>query len=480
MIRVVNFRVLITVFILLTFQYLTRSQNMDTAFQRSFHAVLNGNNISNDSIAIECSPAEKAYLMHYHLFLHEMINSTFPNNYGEQLKSINDSLNKYSETEERTWAFLSEIYLQKGIMEYVANKQSDAILSLFKGYRYWQKSEREHPKLISNLKLSGIFNLLMSNMPQPYNRWAGWIGFSGDSQKGFAALNSYLKTSEKSIGYEQDAVVYLAFSYLKLEASDKEIEKLIQNTQASRLTPLAQFALTRCAFKIRKPSLALPWFTDSTTLAFLPMVYLKGKYQVLSFDKKAEYTLLEYIKKNQSGQFVADAHRYLSWHYFLKDDEAAYQQQQKLISNLKSYPTWEDRQAKFENSLNSQLHKALLQSRILFDAGKYKNAVDTLTVHQASIKGAAQNIELRYRLGRCYQMIDQKARAIFHYSEVIKMGDNDQRYFAPYAALYTAELYLIENPVTAKFYLDEAKRLNNGEHKADITRRIDLLQQQFK
>ncbi len=375
MVRVVNLRVLFAVFILLTVHKVTRSQNPNTTFQRSFYAVLNGNNKSNNSIAIECSPAEKAYLKHYQLFLNKMIGNTLPDSYSEQLKSINDTLNKYSDTEERTCAFLSEIHLQKGILEYVANKQSDAILSFFKGYRYWQKSQREHPKLISNLKLTGIFNLLMANMPQPYNRWAGWIGFSGDSQIGFAALNAYLNASEKNIGYEQDAIIYLAFSYLKFEVSDKEIEKLIHNKQASLLTPLAQFVLTRCAFKIRRPSLAVPWFTDSTTQAFLPMLYLKGKYQVLSFDKKAENTLLEYIKKNTTDQFVADAYRYLSWHYFLNGTAENYLQQQKLISTLKSYPTWEDKQANYESSLNSQLNKALLQSRILFDAGKYKDAV---------------------------------------------------------------------------------------------------------
>ncbi len=480
MIRVVNLRVLFAVFILLTVQKVTRSQNINTAFQRSFYAVLNGNNLSNDSTTKGCSPAEKAYLKHYQLFLNRMISNTVSDSYNDQLKSISDTLDKYSDVEERASAFLSEIYLQKGIIEYVANKQSDAIFSFFKGYRYWQKSEREQAELISNLKLRGIFNLLMSYMPQPYNRWAGWIGFSGNSQKGFAALNAYLNASDNNIGYEQDAIIYLAFSYLKFEAGEKEIEKLINNKQSSNLTPLAQFALTRCAFKIRKPSLVLPWFADSTTQAFLPMLYLKGKYQVLSFDKKAENTLLEYIKKNKSGQFVADAHRYLSWHYFLNDAKVEYLQQQKFISKLTSYPTWEDRQANYENSLNTQLHKVLLQSRILFDVGRYKDAVDTLTVHQASIKGLAQNIELQYRLGRCYQMLDQKARAIFHYSEAIKIGDDDQRYFAPYAALYTSELYLEENPVTAKFYLDEAKRLNNGEHKDDITRRIDLLQQRFK
>ncbi len=488
MVYVLHLRVVFAVFILLAVQQVTWTQNINTAFQRSFYAVLNStnignntsNNTSNDSIVIECSPAEKAYLSHYQLFLREMINNTFPTNYSEQLNSINDTLNKYSDGEVRTLAFLSEIYLQKGIMEYVADKQRDAILSFFKAYRYWQKSESEHPKLISNLKLTGIFNLLMSNMPQPYNRWAGWIGYGGDSERGFAALNAYLEANGKKIAYKQDAIIHLAFSYLKFDVSDKEIEKLILDSQASQLTPLAQFALTRCAFKIRKPSLATPWFADSTTQTFLPMLYLKGKYQVLSFDKKAEKTLLEYIKKNTSGQFVADAHRYLSWHYFLTDATDNYHQQQKIISKLKAYPTWEDKQANYENSLDNKLHKTLLQSRILFDAGKYKDAIDTLTVHQASIKGPAQNIELQYRLGRCYQMIDQKARAIFHYSEAIKMGDDDQRYFAPYAALFTAELYLEENPVTAKFYLDEAKRLNNGEHLTDITRRIDLLQQQFE
>ncbi|SMO62081.1 hypothetical protein SAMN06265379_103405 [Saccharicrinis carchari] len=480
MVRALHLKLLLASCLLCAVSHYVYAQKVNTAYQQNLYAVLNGDSVPNDTLAIACGPATRAYLKNYRLFLNAMIQGDSSTEYRNAFKSISDTLNKYAEEEEGGWAFLSEIYLQKGLVEYNANKQRDALFSFFKAHRYWQKSEREQPDLVCNLKLRGVFNLLMSNMPQPYKRMAGWIGFSGNSQAGFKALNTYLKASSYKIGSEQDALIYTAFSYLKFDINDTQTENLIRNWQDKNLVPLAQFVLTRCAFKIRKPQLAHTWFTDSISEVFLPMLYLQGKYQTLRFDDRAENTLLDYIRKNTSGHFVADAHRYLSWYYFLKNDTANYNQQLKLISKLSVYPTWEDKQARYESKLSESYHKVLLQSRMLFDAGEYKSAIDTLSTHQESISGAAQNVEFQYRLGRCYQMIKDHKRAIFHYSEAIKTGGNDKRYFAPYAAMLAAELFLDKNPITAKFYLNEAKRLNNGEHKAEIERRIELLQGQLK
>ncbi len=452
-------------------------QDANTAFQNSLYGIISLDTTKTDSLLVALKNSkERAYLQHYKIFLDRMVMGQLPTDYNKRLENITGIIEKDSSFDERTLAFLSEIYLQKGIMEFSADNQRTAVFSFFKAYRLWRKSKREHPRLTDNIKLTGIFNLLMCNMPQPYKKMAGWIGFTGDHAIGFNALKTYQYVNDRQLGSKQEALLYLAFSYLKFDIDEKRIENLILDASFEDLLPLTRFIVTRCAFKIRKPVLDNTWLKDSVTAGFLPLLYLRGKYKVLTLDSTGIKDLAEFSVKNTSGQFLADACRYRSWQLFLKGDTSGYMQQQNLIKQLGKYPTWEDKQARYESMLNQIPNDKLLCARLLFDAGKYQVAVDSLLkMEPKTFHTQNQQIEFQYRLGRCYHMLKQNTTAIFHYTEAIKLGDSDTRYFAPYAALYTAELHMQENPVTARFYLKEAKRLNNGEHQASVERKIELL-----
>lgn len=458
------------------------SQKTDAHFQNEFYSLLSLDTSKTNTHTSQSliTRSERAYLMHYKIFLNHIIYNRTTSDYPALFTNITDSLFKYANTEKRTWAFLSEINLQKGILEYNSNHQSNAIYSFIKAYRYWQKSKSYHPKLKHNQKLKGIFNLLMSNMPQPYKKFARWIGFAGDSKMGFIALKSYLSTNTTNIGSHQEAILYMAFSYLKFESKNSDIENFIKEYTNENLLPITQFTLARCSFKIRKPELCQHYFTDSLTNKFAPLLYLKGKYEVLSMNNNGANTLLNYISLNKSSIFIADAHRYISWQYLLNGYNGYYLEHQNFISKLNNYPTWEDKQAKYESTLKYIPNTTLLQARLLFDSGTYQTAIDSLIAQQENIKTKEQKIEFQYRLGRCYQLLNDNNKAIFHYTETVKLGELSKRYFAPYAALFNAELHIKDNPVTAKFHIKEAQRLNNGEHKNSIQRKVELLNELLK
>ncbi|GAF01404.1 hypothetical protein JCM21142_10 [Saccharicrinis fermentans DSM 9555 = JCM 21142] len=458
------------------------AQSEKSPFQKTLYDILSLDSIQTDSMLMTLdNRLEKAYLMHYKIFIKQMFDGQWPLDYDRQLELIVDSLEENESKDERAIAFLSEVYIQKGIMEFSVEHQRAAVFSFFKAYRFWRRSKSEYPQLTENIKLAGVFNLLMGNMPQPYRRMAGWIGFSGNDSIGFNALKTNYYANSHKEGSKQEALLYLAYAYLKFDPGEEKIKNLILDSSFEDLLPLTQFIVARCAFKIRKPVLNDAWLRNSERDDFLPLVYLRGKYKVLINDDSGAEDLVLFSRRNTSGQFQADAYRYHSWQLFLEGDTSGYLQLQNSIKDLNYYPTWEDKQARNESGLDVMPHSMLLRSRLLFDAGYYQAAIDSLlTVDFKSISEPGQQVEFQYRLGRCYHLLNQRTTAIFHYTEAIRLGENDTRYFAPYAAVFTAELHKDQNPVTARFFLEEAKRLNNGEYKDAVERKIQLLSEQLE
>ena len=449
---------LFTIWLLLVNIVLCHGQSPDSAFEKALFSLLSLHSNQTDSLIAKTTVSEKAYFKHYQLFLNQMAcDSMYPEE-DKYFKETIAVLKNNSKHEERTSVFLSEVCLQHGIMAFQSGNYFNAVTHFIKSHQYWQDSERQNPHLSLNLKLKGIFNLLMSNMPAPYKTWAGWVGFSGDNNVGFHCLKEYLVKTESWQGSHQEALIYLAFAHLKFSTNDKETLAFIEEHSDELLLPITTAVFTRCAFKIRKPELAAQWM-EGIDENFLATYYLKGKLAVLNHDSLAVRHLQNYIAKKKSGQFVADAYRYLSWQKCLEGDSISYKNLQDSITHLKQYPTWEDKQAKYESQLQAIPNSSLLSARIWFDAGKYNKAKDVLLAVRSPLSFSTTNqVELQYRLGRCYHMLQDTIKATFHYSQAVALGDEDKRYFAPYAALYNAGFYLRNNPVKPAFFL----RKHNG------------------
>ncbi|WP_075591084.1 hypothetical protein [Labilibacter marinus] len=441
-------------------------------FEETLHALLNLNQQTSDSLLPKNTSAEQAYLKHYNLFINTMIKNGATEEYENRFKAFNDTLLKYENKRQSNFAFLSEMHLQKGIIEYKKDKGGAAVFSFYKAYKYWKKSTEQYPKYLGNLKLNGIFNLLMSNMPQPYKKWAGWIGFEGNHKLGITYLQQYVKETNTQLGSSQEALIYLGFSYLKFLDDQLLTSEYILNHIGNENLPLTQFVISRCAFKIRKPQLAIENIKCIGENSGLPFCYLKGKWAVFNQDSVAYQYLNRYILEVKSEQFKADAHRYLSWLHLLNGDTIRYQQQKNIIKQHANFPTSEDKQALYESNLAIP-NVQLLKARLLFDAGSYQKSLECLMdITPDELTLATHKVEFQYRIGRCYHLLQQNDKAIFHYSESIKLGDEDVRYYAPYAALYAAELEIANNTTHAKFFMEEAKRLNNGEYKNSIEQKL--------
>ncbi len=427
---------------------------------------------SDSSIHTITNQSQKAYLKLYQAFIQNVVvhNISFEE-YSSVFDRYIDILKDNKSSKFLSSQLLSEIYLQKGILEYQNEHSISAISYFSKAYSYWKDTEEIDIENIYNLKLSGIFNLLIGNLPHPYSKMAGWIGFSGDTKKGFEDLRKYLKLQATTQGEYFEGLIYLGFSYLKFTKDESQIRDFIKEHSSTDLPEFIQSLMLRCANKIHQPQLCFNILNRKTKYPIL--IYLQGKYLVQSQSKSAELYLKHFLNLEKSNQFISDAFRYLSWHFLLKGDTISYQQYQESIHVMDDYPTSEDKQANFESYLSVIPNLSLLKARLLFDKGDYEKASIILLSQKENINSTEDLIEFHYRLGRCFQYLNKENQALYQFKQSVSLGRDSKRYFAPYSAIYASRILLSKNDtINAKFYLQKAEDLNNGEYKYSIKQEL--------
>ncbi|MCW3788260.1 hypothetical protein [Plebeiibacterium sediminum] len=427
---------------------------------------------SDSSLQKISDQSQNAYLNIYQSFIQNIVaHSISFDEYASVFNHDIDLLKENNYSKLYNLYLLSELYLQRGIIEYQNEHSFRAISYFTKAYSYWKDCEGADVGNHYNLKLSGIFNLLIGNLPNPYSQMAGWVGFSGDTKKGFVDLEKYLQLQSDHHGDYMEALIYLGFSYLKFAKDESQIEKFIQNNSSTDLPELIQSLMLRCANKIHQPLLCLNILKSKSDFPIL--IYLQGKYMVQSLSDTAEPILKQFLKLEKSNQFKADAFRYLSWHYLLNGDTIRYQQYQDSILVMDDYPTSEDKQAKFENDLNVIPDLSLLKARLLFDKGAYEIASTVLLSVRENINSTENLIEYHYRLGRCFQYLNNENKALYHFKACVDLGKDSKRYFAPYSALYATKIFLHQKSISdAKLYFQKAEELNNGEYNYSIKQEL--------
>ncbi len=460
--------------LVILFPFKSSAQNNSSCLKNLLE--LNLKEAKTNITQIESDP-EKLYFQLYYYFIQQMV---YHQAY-DQYEIETDSIYNIIDTKNNMPSYLlSEIYLQKGIIEYVHDNYYTAIKNFNTAYRYWQTCETKYPGNINNLKLKGIFNLLLAHLPSPYKEWAEWFGFKGNKDEGFLALYQYYNIA-KTTGQHFEAKLYLAFAMLKFMDQDKKTEAFLMKEVKQVNPDFIKSILIRCAFKIKKPEIFNNWFLQVDDNSFAILHYLKGKYLVQQFSPESITELNKFIRITTDNTFKADAYRYLSWIYLIQNNIQQYNQNQNKLENLNDYPTWEDKQAYYERKSSYYPNKTILKSRLLFDRGEYDKCISLLlkTKGQFSDKNKS-SVEYFYRLGRAYQMKTNYESAKINFKIAIDLHELSNRYFAPESAINIAKIEILSGYFNkAKGALDTAKKINKGESKNSISQEIKQLQKEI-
>ncbi len=406
----------ITLVIVLHFNtYNIYSQTYDSCL---YNIIANNKEKSDSLLHHIKNESDKLFLRHYGCFFDVALGK------NNKIKICQDIEEKFFNTTNTSEIILSQIYLHKGIISYMDNSKIDAILSFLKAYNYYKKCMELYPENIETQKLKGIFNILLSELPYPHNKFANLLGYSGNKNIGFKALNRYVnKTS--SPGQHEEALIYLAFATLKFQESSNIVKEFICKYAENSNSQIFNSVLIRCALKIRQPLLVNNLIYSSDIKDNINvLLYSKIKHAAIcNKSDKLNLYARAFLNNKNNIQYKADVLKYLAWDKFIIGDTVSYYKYKDSIINLKDYRSFYDKKALKEIS-NNIPDANIIKAHLCFDAGEYNKALNLLKKNKQSVD--VNNMqEFYYRLGRCNHLLGNIDDAKDNYKKSVEINSNN-------------------------------------------------------
>lgn len=352
-------------------------------------------------------------------------------------------------------------------------------IQFWKSYRSFKSAEAATPTYDGQIPLRGIYNIILSQIPEKWKGLAGLFGFGdGDTGLGFRQIEQYRQKVKDVKGLNDEAVLFsfanMFFSFEQNMPSD--ILEAIRTNEA----PVVRYAYILSCGRSQNGEAAYQSLqeTPESVMRRFPLLYhQKGKYalrrlepdEAIKWGNRFAETYSGVSNKN--GVYVDMAYAYM-----LKGDGASAKAMVDKCRSIKSDFDI-DRRAYEESARVLGTPIKMLRARLLFEYGKFAEARAELDSYSPK---AADLAEYYFRLGRIEDKTGDGAKAIGWYEKTIGVSGNSMRYFGPYAAVHAAEICLkSRDKAKAMTYLAKAKKLNNGEYKKELDQRIELTEREI-
>ncbi len=342
----------------------------------------------------------------------------------------------------------SEMLLQIAITDLLHEKYFRAVLNLIRSFRYIQKNIQDHPHFELNTKLNGFYNLIFSIIPNDFKWITDIFGMKGDFEMGISQLENFCQYSSHDKLFEIEGSVVNFFLRSSIyEDSNLNNEYLCQLMSICSINSLVRYLVSSSLLRNGKNSIVNKIIfnndQDEDEIRIEHFNYLKGVCKLYNNDEEAEVYLKEFLN-NYSGKLYANSARLkLAWYYFLNSETIKYKQTIKNILVHNNNVLESDKQAYNEAVNKKYIDKVLLKSRILFDGGNYKKAIELLNCN-ASILNTLNNekkVEFYYRLARSNQVMNIHEKALKYFKYVIDRGQNINDYYYAFALINSAHIY---------------------------------------
>jgi tetratricopeptide (TPR) repeat protein len=204
--------------------------------------------------------------------------------------------------------------------------------------------------------------------------------------------------------------------------------------------------------------------------ADLPLMnYLMGNAKLCRMDSDANIYLSKFANETLSTNYIKDTYLRLAFYYLLRNNLPQYNYYLSMVRTKGSVINEKDKQAlKEANDVKPNI--TLLRARIYFDGGNYTSALAQLkSIQVGDLKILKDKIELYYRFGRTYDMMNDFDDALLNYQRTINLGKNQTYYFAANSALKSGTIYeYIKDYKKANDLYNIALGMRNHEYQIGI------------
>lgn len=370
----------------------------------------------------------------------------------------------------------AEVYLQWGLLKGRFGDYMSSATDLKKARGLLNDNAEKYPDFLPNQKSLALINVVFGSLPSNLKGIARLFGMSGNIQAGYSELEK-LRTQipdTRYAFYKNEVIFFLCIMDVDVLHDKNNYAKLSNyleglDNQSILRTYLQGYVASRTGHN--DDAIAnLQSIPKSNQYIDLPIAnYLIGCAKLCRMDSDACNFLAAYINSYKGVNYIKDSYLKMGYFYLLKDDIVRYNYYVNL-TRTKGYAIDEKDKQALEEANDTRPDNDLLRARFYFDGGYYSKALAQLQNKQeADCKILRDKIELNYRLGRIYQLLNRYNEAVASYQRAITLGRASKYYFAANAALNAGGIYeYIKSYDQAAKYYKMALSMKNHEYQSSI------------
>lgn len=369
----------------------------------------------------------------------------------------------------------AEIYLQSGMIKAKFGDYMSSTYDFIKAKGLLTENNEKFKDFLPNQKSLGLIEVIFGAIPSNLKVVANFLGVQGNTTTGNKKLERFRVqiANSKFSYYNDEAVFLLCFTHIDVLHDRNSYSYLAPLLDSMKDGLLKAYLQGYTAFKTGHADAAIKFIEaapKASHYADVPLMdYLLGNAKLCRMDSDANVYLAKFVNETLSSNYIKDTYQKLAYYYLLRNNLPKYNYYLALVRTKGSATDEKDKQAlKEANDVKPDI--SLLRARLYFDGGYYNNALMQLKSVQANdLKNPRDNIELYYRFGRTYDLMNNFDDALLNYQRTINMGKKQTYYFAANSALNSGIIYEHKKDYKkAADYYNMALQMKNHEYQNSI------------
>jgi hypothetical protein len=340
----------------------------------------------------------------------------------------------------------AEILFQTGLAQVKFGTRINGVYKMLSSYKRIKAHRQEFPEFWQNQKLTGMFNIILNNIP-PFLRWAADIfGISGDSMLGIYQLEEYGKKALSFPGLAEESVIMTNLGYLLMKNEDQAFKFMaVQDPRILNLV-LVKYLYSNAASFVYRNDLTIKLLSeiklDKLQVSFYAIPYSLGRCKLNHLEKDAKLYLEDFLNDYSVLDYKKATCNRLSYCYLLEGNLQKYQEYRAKVATVGQDLRDRDQEAILESSEPLIPHIGLLKARLLCDGGYFTMADSVMnTINSVSLNQPAYQLEYFYRKGRIFQFTGQPELAIKEFTQAYYLGKALPSTYATRSALQLGVIY---------------------------------------
>ncbi len=360
----------------------------------------------------------------------------------------------------------AEIHIQWAFSRLKFEEYLTAFTEVKKAYGLLSDVRKEHPDFTPALKSMGMLHALFGAIPDQYKWGANMLGL-WEIKYFIDRPGSYPKV------LTQEATLYYAFLVLYLQKDYDKAWAIVTNLD-TRNNLLFCFCKASVALRTGRCDVAIQTLSNRPSgSAYLPFPYMDfmlGLAKTRRLDNDANFYFEKFLVEFKGKNYIKEAYQKMAWNALIRNDMTRYKFYMERVKSRGANVIDDDKQALLEAESGISPNPILLKSRLLFDGGYYKEALQQLEgLSTDDFKSEKDKTEFTYRAARIYHESGMTDKAKNYYATTIRNGEQLTYYFAASAALQLGLIFEKEgNTEKAKYYYNRCMNMNNKEYKTGL------------